>query len=117
MINKKTIPQIDNIILLYSKDDYKIHNKVWIEYPPEKFNKVDKWGRYYESCGGGRSNYKCDEHRKIYKNGKMIGVKFYSHEKKLRVGSIWDDCMSARTPYPTQKPYALLERIILLSTK
>jgi site-specific DNA-methyltransferase (adenine-specific) len=96
-------------IFYYTKDDVYTFNKQTTEHRQEyiaRFNKVDKDGRQYFD-GRGKPRYLDD----ILKKGKAIG-------------DVWSDIMSfqqiptakERLGYPTQKPEALLERIILASS-
>ena len=96
-------------IFYYTKDDIFTFNKQTTEHRQEyiaRFNKVDKDGRRYFD-GRGKPRYLDD----ILKKGKAIG-------------DVWSDIMSfqqiptakERLGYPTQKPEALLERIILASS-
>ena len=96
-------------ILYYSNSDEKIFNKQKQEHKQEyldRFNKVDENGRKYFD-GRGKIRY-LDE---VIKEGKAIG-------------DVWSDVMSfqqiptsqERVDYATQKPEALLERIIKASS-
>jgi DNA modification methylase len=96
-------------IFYYTKDDIFTFNKQTTEHRQEyiaRFNKVDKDGRRYFD-GRGKPRYLDD----ILKKGKAIG-------------DVWSDIMSfqqiptakERLGYPTQKPEALLERIIKASS-
>lgn len=69
---------------------------------------------------------KKDEEGRHYRDRTINGKTYrYYADKGRRLGSVWTDCpaMTANTPlmqeatgYPTQKPEALLERIILAAT-
>ncbi len=96
-------------ILFYTKSDEYTFNKQTTEHRQEyvdRFNKVDKQGRKYFDGRGGRRYL--DE---VLEKGKAIG-------------DVWDDIMSfqqiptsaERLNFPTQKPEALLERVILASS-
>jgi adenine-specific DNA-methyltransferase len=96
-------------IFFYTKTDNFIFNKLSVPHRQEyiaRFNKVDEYGRRYFDGRGGRRYL--DE---IIKKGKAIG-------------DVWNDIMSfqqiptakERLPFPTQKPEALLERIIRASS-
>jgi DNA modification methylase len=96
-------------ILFYSKGDKFVFNKQSTEHRPEyiaRFNKADDDGRRYFDGRGGRRYL--DE---VMAKGKAIG-------------DVWDDVMSfqqiptavERLGYDTQKPEALLERIIAASS-
>lgn len=96
-------------LFFYTKTDDFIFNKQTTEHRPEyiaRFNKVNEAGRRYFD-GRGEPRYLDD----ILKKGKAIG-------------DVWSDIMSfqqiptakERLGYPTQKPTALLERIIKASS-
>lgn len=96
-------------ILFYSKSPSKSFNKLFLPHRKEyldRFNKKDKDGRLYFD-GRGEIVYLDD----VIKKGKNIG-------------DVWSDVMSfqqiptakERVDYPTQKPEALLERIIKASS-
>jgi len=110
----KSMTQHENYIFYYGYNN--IINKIEVDYPIEKFNKKDEYGYYYESYGGGRNSLNVLNHKKIIKNNKVVGVKYYAHEKKKKIGNIWTDIKMVKPSYPTEKPYRLMERIICLST-
>lgn len=62
------------------------------------------------------------ENRIVCRNGKRYFKQFLSDKEGVSLDSIWDDCASLqgssneRLDYPTQKPEALLERIIKASS-
>jgi len=98
-----------DIILFYTKTDAFTFNKQSIPHREEyikRFNKIDEEGRRYFDGRGGRRYL--DE---VLKRGKAIG-------------DVWSDIMSfqqiptaqERLPFGTQKPEALLKRIILASS-
>jgi len=98
-----------DVLLFYSKGSDFIFNKLTVEHRQEyldRFKKVDKNGRNYFDGRGGRRYL--DE---VIEKGKAIG-------------DVWDDIMSfqqiptstEKTGYPTQKPEALLDRIIKASS-
>ncbi len=98
-----------DVLLFYSKTRDFIFNKLTVGHRQEyidRFNRVDKEGRKYFDGRGGRRYL--DE---VMQKGKAIG-------------DVWDDIMSfqqiptstEKTGYPTQKPEALLERIIKASS-
>jgi len=55
----------------------------------------------------------------IHENGRLERRRFYDPEKGMTIGSLWADIQppadSEQTGYPTQKPLALLKRIIKAS--
>jgi DNA modification methylase len=96
-------------ILFYSKNKQFLFNKLSTEHRPEyiaRFNKLDEHGRRYFD-GRGERRYLDD----ILEKGKAIG-------------DVWSDLMSfqqiptsqERLGYDTQKPEALLERILRASS-
>lgn len=96
-------------ILFYTKSPAFTFNKQFGEHSPEyiaRFNKTDEEGRRYFD-GRGARRYLDD----VIEKGKALG-------------DVWDDIMSfqqtptsaERLAYPTQKPEALLERIMLASS-
>jgi hypothetical protein len=95
-------------ILYYSKGD-PIFNPQYKEYESRylgRFKKIDENGRRYRDDRGSGNKQYLDE---------LPGVK---------IGDVWDDIMSFQQSatsseivgYPTQKPEALIERIILASS-
>jgi len=98
-----------DIIYFYSKSSNYIFNKLTLPHRKEyldRFNKVDSDGRKYFD---GRGD-------KIYLENVI--------KKGKRIGDVWGDIMSfqqiptskEKIDYPTQKPEALLERIIRTSS-
>ena len=122
-----------DIILFYTKtDNYMFHQqfKNFTEKQIRSFNMIEKstGRRYYTASLRNFSEEKLREYEKknviyITKNSNKR-VKRYLDESKNRVGSVWIDIVSLsvqtsskeRLGYPTQKPEALLERIIKAST-
>ena len=104
---KRSFPRKHDSILFYAKSE---SNQFTTQYGPMKestlktYSSVDEHGRRYSKAHGGRT---------------------YLDESKGRaVPSWWDDCGSGSTMpvrermgYPTQKPLALLERIIAASSE
>ena len=97
-------------ILYYSKTSRPKFNKLSIPHRQEylsRFDKVDEAGRAYFERSAGNRRYLDD----VISKGKAIG-------------DVWDDVMSfqqaptskERVDYPTQKPEALLDRIIRSAT-
>ena len=98
-----------DIILFYTKTDAFTFNKQSIPHREEyikRFNKIDEEGRRYFDGRGGRRYL--DE----------------ALERGKAIGDVWSDIMSfqqiptaqERLPFDTQKPEALLKRIILASS-
>ena len=94
------------------------------------YSKSDKWcfndqrEPYTNTAGKKDSHYKQDEDGKWYRWQKRAGqdpYKIQLNEEGKRVGDVWElqhinASAKERIDYPTQKPEALLERIILAST-
>lgn len=98
-----------DIILFYSKNKDYLFNPVW-----EEAANVTK---------GRKENYKMDEDGRMYRMQSLKGkrYKIYRDERGVRVGDVWEipfihPSGSERLNYPTQKPEALIERIIKAST-
>jgi site-specific DNA-methyltransferase (adenine-specific)/adenine-specific DNA-methyltransferase len=108
-----TIPQDDfkrkhDTILRYSKSKKVIFNQIRIEpYNPKRYNLVDENGRHYAIRG--------DTGKRIYADeGQPIDdVWSFIDDKKMRT---LNSMTEERKNYPTQKPEALLERIIEASS-
>lgn len=98
-----------DIILYYSKNNKDSFNKQYWDYSDEyksRFRKKDEDGR-------------------LYRDDRGSGIKQYLDELKgIPMGDVWDDIMSFQQAatsteilgYPTQKPEALVERIIKASS-
>jgi len=118
-------------ILFYTKSDKATWNNPYKPYDENfiknKFRKNAN-GRYFRDCDLGDysqesiSNF--EEEGKIYvtKNGKKRLIRYLDEEKGEAIGDIWSDIAELnsqakeRMGYPTQKPEALLERIIQASS-
>ncbi|MBD2652859.1 site-specific DNA-methyltransferase [Synechocystis sp. FACHB-383] len=119
-------------ILFYSKSDswiwngaYKPYEKSFIE---TKFRK-DENGRLFRDCDLGdyseESIANFEKQGKIYvtSSGKKRLIRYLDEEKGEALGDIWTDIAEVnsmaeqRNDFPTQKPEALLERIIKASSK
>lgn len=96
-------------IFYYVKNGNVVFNKQYNDYP-EEYKK-----RFKKDDGDGR----------LYRDDRGSGVKQYLDELKgIAVGDVWSDIMSFQQAatsseflgYPTQKPEALLERIIKASS-
>lgn len=98
-----------DVILYYTRSNSPLFNKLSVPHRQEyldRFDQVDQMGRRYFG-GRGKRRYLDD----VIAKGKAIG-------------DVWDDIMSfqqiptskEKTGYPTQKPEALLDRIIRASS-
>ncbi len=99
-----------DVILFYAKSNDYTFNKQFYQHKEEyiaRFKKIDKDGRQYrDDRPGGRKQYLDETQGKV-------------------MGDVWNDIMSFQQAstikeylgYPTQKPEALLERIIKTSSK
>jgi len=118
-------------ILFYSKTDNAVWNNVYKSYDEHfvatKFRK-DKTGRLFRDCDLGTYSEdaikKFEAEGRIYltKRGKKRLIRYLDEEKGEAIGDIWTDIAEVnsmakeRIGYPTQKPEALLERIIKASS-
>jgi DNA modification methylase len=118
-------------ILFYTKTDSYIWNNAYKLYSGEfiktKF-RLDKNGRLFRDADLGdyseESIKKFQEQGRIYttSSGKKRLIRYLDEEKGEAVGTIWDDIPEVNsmakedTGYDTQKPMALLERIIKASS-
>ena len=118
-------------ILFYTKSNNYIWNNAYKDYDDkyirEKF-RLDKNGRYFRDCDLGdyseTSIKNFEKQGKIYitKNGKKRLIRYLDEEKGEALGDMWYDIPEVnsqakeRIGYPTQKPEALLERIIKASS-
>ncbi len=126
-------PRNNDIIYFYSKSEKYFHNKIFLDYSQEyidsKFTESDENGRYRWQV---LSTYSEDTFQRLQKENKLKKTdksKYYYYKqylndsKGVRVSSLWkaDDITplspnsKESTGYPTQKPLALLERIIKAS--
>jgi len=108
----------------YSNNFQSLHDSIY------RFTKSTEWifnelrEPYTDTAGTKDSHYKQDEEGKWYRWQKREGkeaYKVYLNEEGKRVGDVWpiqhiNASASERIDYPTQKPEALLERIILASS-
>ena len=118
-------------ILFYTKSNKSIWNNPYKQYDENfiknKFRK-DGNGRYFRDCDLGdysqNSIEKFEAEGRIYitKNGNKRLIRYLDEEKGEAIGDIWSDIAELnsmakeRLGYPTQKPEALLERIIEASS-
>src|SRR3989339_727760 len=143
--NTKYIKSHDTI-LVYTKSTNWIWNDVFQEYSEASNNlykHIDEKGRYrlapVDNPGGRGYTYSFGKGEKlpsngyrmpketalewlesgilIIENGKVPQKKLYMNESGVRCKDVWNDISSSVSKeYPTQKPEALLERIILASS-
>jgi len=143
--NKKYIKSHDTI-LLYSKSDSYIWNEVFQAYGEASnrlYKTEDAKGKYQmisvDNPGGGGYSYSFGKGERMPANGyrmpretadqwikegilvveagKVPRRKQYMNESGVRCKDVWDDVSSSvAKEYPTQKPEALLERIIKASS-
>ena len=122
----------DNI-LFYTKSDKYTFNTVYkshdLNSKHNKFKHVDQNGRIYSrDCPLGdyseESIKEFEKNGRIYvtKNGKKQLIRYLDEVKGIAIGDLWTDIdnlnqvANERLGYPTQKPEALLKRIIECST-
>jgi site-specific DNA-methyltransferase (adenine-specific)/adenine-specific DNA-methyltransferase len=121
-------------ILSYSKTDSKQFNYVYIPYTKEyieyNFNYTDERGRFRRQPIGTRSDESVkrltSEGRTLTTSSGKLYLKQYLHESEgVALSDLWTDVQDLRrkgsmseedTKYATQKPEALLERIIQASS-
>jgi DNA modification methylase len=121
----------NDVLLFYVKSDRHIWNNAYKPYSEEfirkKFRK-DKNGRLFRDSDLGDyssqsiANFEKQDRIYVTKSGKKRLIRYLDEEKGEAVSTIWDDIPEVnsmaeeRLDYPTQKPEALLERIILASS-
>lgn len=119
-------------ILFYTKSNSAIFNKLYKEYNEDyvesKFTQIDKDGRRYRIDNIGMYSEKSiAEFRKQgriydYPSGKLGLIRYLDELKGEVISDIWTDInelnsmATERVDYPTQKPEALIERIIKTSS-
>lgn len=130
---KKDLGTSHDVILRYSKSDEFTYNQIMLPYTEEylrkKFAKVDENGRKFkdEKIGTATSQETIErlkEKGRIYVTSKgKLRIKHYLDEAKgFLLDDVWVDIppinsqAKERLGYPTQKPEALLERIIKASS-
>ena len=129
----KKFGKLVDYIYLYAKSDKYLFNNVYKPYDLEsknnKFIHKDKDGRLYsrDTPLGDYSEESIKEFERqgrIYtttKGGRQL-IRYFDELPGLTVGELWDDInpinqvANERLNYPTQKPEALLERIIKASS-
>jgi adenine specific DNA methylase Mod len=127
----RRFPTLNDNILYYTKSEEYTFNKIYT--PPSeeykaRFRDKDDYGYYYWNT---LATYSQETYDRLQAEGKMRwteGAKYpqyktYLHELKGNViPSVWTDIdminpmASERLGYPTQKPLALLERIVKASS-
>ncbi|MGV8108942.1 site-specific DNA-methyltransferase [Methanospirillum sp.] len=120
-----------DVLLYFVKSDNYIWNNAYKPYSKDfiksKFRPDDNGRLFRDSDLGDYSESsiaKFESEGKIYitKSGKKRLIRYLDEEKGEAVGTIWDDIPEVnsmaeeRANYPTQKPEALLERIIKASS-
>jgi len=120
-----------DVIFFYSKSKTPMFNPVYGEYPEEeikkRFRRKDQRGRYKDAELGTYSQETLDrlreEDRLIITSSGKYRYKIYLDEiQGVLVDSVWTDIPIVnsqaveRVDYPTQKPEALLERILQASS-
>ena len=128
----KKFLSVDDLILIYHKSNQYIFNTVYLPYSEEykkRFNQEDEHGKYYWIDIG---TYSQERLEKLKAMGRVRfpdnpsanpRIKHYLHEGKgVQPDNIWTDIIPINsqakeaTGYATQKPEALLERIIEASS-
>src|SRR5260221_5442153 len=128
----KRYPVVDDSILFYAKSSSYIWNTLYKEYSDEyksRFNQRDSHGYYYWDnlktySKGTLERLIAEDRIKLpLLEGRNPRVKNYLHEGKgVGVDNLWTDIIPVNsqavedTQYATQKPEALLERIIKASS-
>ena len=120
-----------DIILYYVKSDAAAFNKVFLPYPDheieKRFKRSDERGRYKDAELATYSESKLEELRSdgrliINPSGKLRYKIYLDDIQGVLADDIWTDLFpinsqaTERLGYPTQKPEALLERIIQASS-
>lgn len=123
---------VDDIILVATKSHEHTFNTIYLPYSEDykkRFNQKDEYGYYYWIDIGTYSEerlekLKADGRVRLSDNPKVHPrIKHYLHEGKgVQPDNVWTDITQINsqakedTSYPTQKPEALLERIIKASS-
>ena len=120
-----------DVILFYVMSDKYTYHSTWLDYPEEeikkRFRKSDEKGRYKDAELATYSDDKLEELKRenrliVTKGGKMRYKIYLDDIKGVLADDIWNDIFpinsqaAERLGYPTQKPEALLERIIKASS-
>ena len=128
----KKFLSVDDLILIYHKSNQYIFNTVYLPYSEEykkRFNQEDEHGKYYWIDIGTYSQERLEKLKAMGRvrfpdnPGANPRIKHYLHEGKgVQPDNIWTDVIPINsqakeaTGYATQKPEALLERIIEASS-
>ena len=126
------LAKVSDMILYYTKGSDYIFNKLYKEYNEDyiesKFTQTDKDGRRYRIDNIGMYSEKSIEaFRKEgriydYPSGKLGLIRYLDEQKGEVLSDIWPDINELnsmaveRVDYPTQKPEALIDRIIKTSS-
>ena len=117
IVFQKTVKKIFNTVYLEKMTETQLREYMYSDSDGRKFKKVTL-GDYSE-----KSIQKFREEKLIYKTSSGREYKkYYLDEAKYAVGSIWTDIVNLskgqneNIGYPTQKPEALIERIIKASS-
>ena len=119
---KKSFPSMNDIILFYTKTNNTTFNKIFTEYRDTK--RLEK-GYHTLVDNGIKKLLVYDEKKAVKKIEQAIKENckiIYTQVQKPIINNIWDGIAiinpmaKERTGYPTQKPLALLERIIKASS-
>jgi len=130
---KTSIGKGHDIILCFSKSNDFLYNPIYLpyteQYIKERFSKIDERGRRFkeEKIGTATSQATIDklkaEGRIYYTSTGKLRIKHYLDEVQgIPLDDVWTDIhpvnsiATERIGYPTQKPLALLERIIQASS-
>jgi len=120
-----------DVILSYIKSNLASFNKVFMPYPEKeikkRFRRSDEKGRYKDAELATYSKEKLEELEKdnrliVNESGKLRYKIYLDDIKGVLVDDVWTDIppinsqAAERMGYPTQKPLALLERIINASS-
>lgn len=130
---KTSLGKGHDVILYFSKSNDFLYNPIYVpyseKYVQERFNKIDETGRRYKDAFLGTATTKetierLKAEKKIYyTHSGGMRIKVYIDEAPgIPLDDVWTDISPVnsqaqeRLGYPTQKPVALLERIIQASS-
>ena len=105
------LQRLHDVVLWYCRDhDLRTYNTIWV--PPANVEK------------GRKESYEADEQGRLFRwqTAKGERYKIYRDERGVHAGDVWPisflhPSAKERVGYPTQKPLALLDRIIRASSK